>query len=394
MLRIKLIVAAVIYFAVSPAFSTGELTGEELRVLQKINADSNKRQAAISVLAAPVSQRLQSSASLPVTGQAKRGRTEQIKTVSILRTPPVGSVPELLSRNVEPIREEEKLKQYSPCAGLNFMLRQNWTDIGFVSCPQTVDKATGAEVSYTDNKAKNNRTWAINGTAALVYNSLTGNPDGSFVPYNITAGTYVTMNRVVNSAAAAVSSDVDKIAYGGLLELGYVTIGGANYFRVRGGSVENNLKETISTNITGEFIPVDYRYNIHYPFRPFGGTAPFIMRIDPAFLVQYAKLTTPNGQVLDFSGRDEALRVGPQLALNFFPLPGRQDFFSRMRGKVSYHWAEETFSGRNFSLFQSDVGYNLDEAGYFALTFIYNRGRDEDTGEYKNLFKVSLTGKI
>jgi len=394
MLRTKFIAVAILVIAASPAFAMSDLTEEELRILQKINANSSKRQAAIGVLNAARSQVIDNSVPVSATVRARRRRTEQPRSVAVLPTLEPDSIPNLLQKNVENVRGE--LRQYNlECAGLNFMLRQSWVDIGYVSCPQTVDKATGAEISYTDNRAKNNRTWAINGTAALVYNSLTGNPGDPFVPYNVTVGTYVTTNRTMNSAAAAGSSDVDKIAYGGVLELGYVRTGrGANYFRVRGGSVENNLKGTVATNITGEFIPVDYLYRVHYPFRPFGGTAPFIMRVDPAFLVQYAKLTTPNGQVLDFSGRDEALRVGPQLTLNFFPLPGRNDFFSRMKGKISYHWAEEIISGRPFSLFLADASYNLDQAGHFALSFIYNRGRDEDTGEYKNLFKVALTGKI
>jgi hypothetical protein len=287
-------------------------------------------------------------------------------------------------------QDEAPNRAYERCRGFVPLLRKDWKDIGIANCPQSVAKATGAEISYSRDQIKQNTNWSLDGTAALLYNFAGA---GS---YSTSTGVYVTANRSTNSAVPEADANANKLAYGGVFEYGTVNSGdvySASYFRVRGGSVEDRIKKTTASNLTLEWLPVyeDYsRVHIHSPFRPFAGV-PLIVRFDPSLLVQYASIVN-GSRPLAFNDMNRALRIGPQLAMTLYP--GTSDFFSHFVGAVSYHWAYETYSGRGLSLFQSSLTYNFDKDGYIGLTGSYGRGNDEDTGALSNIYKISLTGKI
>src|SRR6266851_1003529 len=324
----SLLAALCVVAVCSPVFGgTPPLTDEEQRLLEKIRSKKDKRQAALQLL----------------NQNAKRPNVDQHPVAALPTAPTATSRPILQSPtgNLDPLptlphKNETNIsapQQYSACPGLNLLLRQDWNDIGYLNCPQPVEDATGAQISFTDDRAANNRVTAIHGTAALVYNSVTGTPQSPLAPYDTSLGAYVTVNRAFNSSAAQSKSNADKLAYGGLAELGFDTSTGANYFRVRGGGVENHLKNTTAANITGEWLPVYTPLNIHYPFRPLG-VAPFIVRFDPVLLVQYTTVAGKN-QLLDFNNRSEAFRIGPQLTMNLFPLPGSPALISRLSGSIT-----------------------------------------------------------
>ncbi len=287
-------------------------------------------------------------------------------------------------------RDDAPNNAHAKCRGFVPLLRKDWKDIGIANCPQDVAKATGAEISYSRDQIKQNANWSLDGTAALLYNFAGA---GSY--YTSTGG-YVTANRSTNSAVSEADANADKLAYGGVFEYGTVTSGdvySANYFRLRGGGVEDRIRQTTASNLTFEWLPVydDYsRVHIHSPFKPFAGL-PLIVRFDPSLLVQYAGIVN-GSRPLAFNDRSRALRIGPQLTMTLYP--GTSDFFSHFAGSVSYHWAYEAYSGRGLSLFQSSLTYNLDKDGYIGLTGSYGRGHDEDTGARSDIYKISLTGKI
>jgi hypothetical protein len=291
----------------------------------------------------------------------------------------------LAAAPVEPPRE------VSPCAGFNLLLRADWKDIGLLSCPVSTEKAAGAEISYTGDRVAKNNVFTARGTAAFYYTSVVDGPG----VFDRSIGAYLTINRVINSAPAAVKGDSDKIAFGGTAEIGIEHERGANFFRVRGGVVEDRLKNTSSANVTAEWVPVySDRKNgifIHRPFPVFGGA--MILRFDPVLLAQYAAVTGKN-QVLDFNDQAHAFRVGPQFTLRILPGLVESEFWSRLSGEVTYHWAYETYSSRGISWFQSSVTYNIDDAGQFGITGSYRKGRDEDTGTLTDIYKIALTGKI
>lgn len=280
--------------------------------------------------------------------------------------------------------------ELSKCAGWTLLLRQDWKDIGLITCPDTTEKAKGAELSFSYDRVVSNQIWNLHGTAGLVYSSLLDAP-GVFAK---SSGVYVTANRVFNSSPAQVKGDSDKIAFGGVGEIGVQTLhAGTHYFRVRGGAVEDRLKNTSSANVTAEWIPVysDGVIRIHRPFPVFGGIAS--VRFDPTLLVQYNVVTGKN-QLLDFNGQTQAMRVGPQLGLHVFPIAEPDSFWSRVSADVTYHWAYETFSRKGISWLDSSITYNIDPDGQFGITASYRKGRDEDTGTVTDIYKIALTGKI
>jgi hypothetical protein len=292
-------------------------------------------------------------------------------------------------------KQETTVPQLSRCAGLIALLRQDWQDVAIGSCPDTVDKATGAQISYSDDLAANNRVWSAQGTAALLYNSIIPNNPQAVSLFDTSFGGYVTIDRVTNSSPAKSSANVDTVAYGGVAEIGIsspANIGWVNYFRVRGGGVEDDLKGTTSINVTAEYIPVNPYLNIHTPFEPFG-TAPFIVRFDPELIAQYDDATGKKN-LLAFNNRPEALRLGPELTMKIFPLPGAPDFISHFTSSTTYHWAYESYSASNFSWFQTALTYNIDKAGHLGWTGSYQRGQNENTGVFTNIYKIALTGKI
>ena len=266
--------------------------------------------------------------------------------------------------------------------------------MGYGPCPDTIDKATGAQISYSNDRVANNQIWAMHGTAAVLYNSIVANSPDEFDLYRTSFGLYTTINRSLNSSVTKSKSNVDTVAYGGVAIFAFSTppdVGWTHYFRVRGGGVEDHLKDTTAGHVTAEWLPVNPFLYIHYPFQPFG--APVIVRLDPELVLQYDSITGKN-QLLGFNNRHEAMRVGPQLTVKILPMPGAPDFVSRFNGSITYHWAYETYSKTNLSWFQTALTYNLDQTGYIGLTASYQRGRDEDTGANTNVYKVSLTGKI
>jgi hypothetical protein len=279
---------------------------------------------------------------------------------------------------------------FGSCPGFGFFLRKNWTDIDLLSCPTDASKATGALLSYSDDWVKRDTTWSAIGTAALIYA-----PGNGF-----STGVYTSVDKVTNSASAQASSNANQIGFGGFLQYGVVNaplnsnVYSANYFRLRAGAVEDNIKNTTNANIIAEWIPVYYdldeKIGFHAPI-PIPGTAA-VFRIDPEILAEYVDVTGKK-QTSSFNTQTEALPVGPQVTLRLYP--GTSDFWAHFVPTLSYWLAYEPYSGRSISWLDDSLAYNLDKDGHLALSFSYQRGNNVDTaGTFTKMYLVSLTGKI
>ncbi|MCK1270825.1 MULTISPECIES: hypothetical protein [unclassified Bradyrhizobium] len=362
---------------------SSELTAAEKAILRKIGEDPEKRVQAAGMLGTnPTGGPKDAWGAVPSARPRERIVHRDVFS-------------ELVRKQERPREElplKRKTQEFSPCAGFKFLLRQDWKDIGFLECPKEAADAVGAEVAFTDDRLNKNRIWSVDGTAALVYTSATSDPDEWWIPYYKTFATYVTSHRSFNSSTALMGSDIDKLAYGVAAEFGWVTDGGANYVRFRGGQVENNIKGTTSANITAEFIPVYFPLYFQRPIiQPLG--LPISLRFDPELLVQYSQITGGTN-VLDFNGRNQAFRVGPQVSLFVFPETAGTNFLSKLNGSLAYHWAYETYSGKPIDWLQAALTYNIDAAGHLAVAFTYKRGRDEDTGAFADIYRIGLSGKI
>jgi hypothetical protein len=305
-----------------------------------------------------------------------------------LNTPATGTPAPEPSKRVAILskRSDSQSNPYKDCTGFIPLLRQNWKDIDIANCPEAVAKATGATISYTGDRVKNNNSWAVDGTAALIYNA-------KGEEFATSTGAYVTVNRLSNSAKSQADNNADTLAYGGYFEYGtafsdWPYYGG--YLRVRGGGVDDRIRGTNSGQATLEVIPVvaDGNFRVHTPFEPIPG---LVLRVDPELIVQYDRIVG-GGKTLAFNNLSEALRVGPQVTLKVFP--GTSEFLSHFVGSVTYHWGYETYSQRGLDWFQTALTYNFDPEGYIGLTGGYKRGHDENTGVFTNIYTISLTGKI
>jgi hypothetical protein len=279
----------------------------------------------------------------------------------------------------------------SPNGSWQFLLRQDWQDIGVLAIPTPVDKATGASISYSNDGIAKDETWATHATGAIVYQLLNDQGPGQTTPFWETFASYATVNKLYNSNPKLASKNIDTLAGGGAIELGYddAKAETQNYFQFLAGAVQDNIKNTTSVNATAAWIPANVNYHIHSPSQLFGI---FGYRFEPEFLAQYASTTDPKN-VLLFSDRDQSFRIGPQLSLIFFPYVTSDSPWSNLSANILYHWWYEAYDGSEKHWMKAQVVYNLDKTGNFALTGSYQQGNDETTGQPTNLFMVSLSGK-
>ena len=224
----------------STALAAEPLTPDEKKVLAKIKSDPEKKQQATLDLGGTS----QNSTTAPTQKSAAKNQpSSPAQPASPAKQP--DPITELLNKNRNKPPAEQ---QYSDCPGFNLLLRQDWKDLGNAAgndCPPSVDGAQGAQISFANDQIAKNRIATIHGTVALIYNTITGDIPGQ--PYAVSYGAYTTVNQLSNSAVSKMKSNADTIAYGGLIDLGIVNppgwpAGWANYLRVRGGAVEDNIK--------------------------------------------------------------------------------------------------------------------------------------------------------
>jgi hypothetical protein len=255
--RAALTVVLLINF--SSALLARSLTPEEREMLDGINSDPEARQQASAHLKPKTTKKVAQTRK----GSAADSTSKQPDTISTPKQP--DTITQLLQSNEHKAPSE---RQYSPCAGWNFILRQNWKDVGNAAgaaCPGPAADAQGAQISFANDLAANNRVVTINGTAAILYNSITGDVPAP-LPYAVSFGAYTTVDDVSNSATSQIKSNIDTLAYGGLINLGYNTSTGGSYFMLRGGVVEDFVKNTTAGNAVLDWSPVVYPLYIHYPY--------------------------------------------------------------------------------------------------------------------------------
>jgi hypothetical protein len=375
--------------ALSSALSANPLSPAEQKLLDSINSDPEKKQEAFAQLHATPAARDTSAQPKP---KAKKA-SPTLKTAAPSTTKQPDAITQLIESNEHKAPSE---RQYSPCAGWVFLLRQDWKDVGNAAgaaCPGPAANAQGAQISFANDRAANNRVATINGTAAVLYNSITGDVPAP-LPYAVSFGAYTTVDDVSNSATSQLKSNIDTLAYGGLLNLGYTTSTGGNFFMLRGGIVEDYIKNTTAGNAVLDWSPVNNQLYIHYPYHFASIGLPIITRFDFDLVARFDS-TTGKNQILAFNNMQDSLRLGPELALNIVPDPGYvSGALSRFSALFGYNVWYETYSKKQLNWFTSSLVYNIDDAGNFGIKGTYNRGQDENTGKWTNIYKIGLSGKI
>jgi hypothetical protein len=272
---------------VSSALSAKPLTPEQVAALDAIKSDPEATQQA--------QLRLGSAPKTPDTSAQPKAKTKSdTQAKKSAAAAPAPEEPDAITKLIQ-INEYKapSERQYSPCAGWKFVLRQDWKDLGNApgtACPDSAANAQGAQISFANDMAAKNQIATINGTAALLFNSISGDVPAP-TPYAVSFGAYTTVDNVSNSAASQLKANVDTLAYGGLLSLGYTNSVGANYLMLRGGAVDDFGKNTTAGNAVLDWSPVIYPLYIHYPyhFESFG--IPIITRFDPDLVARFDSAT-------------------------------------------------------------------------------------------------------
>lgn len=275
-----------------------------------------------------------------------------------------------------------------PDQSLIFLLRKDFEDIGLLSRPTPTAKAGGAEFSYTRDNVARDTTFAGTGTIAVAYNYLNGDIYDRFI--GITVSPYVSWNRELHSKK--IDDNVDTKTLGIAGEVGFQNgiFDGSDYVRGRAAGISDDILGSTNVSATLEWLPT---------YAWLAGSVPgtyLNFNFMPEVKVQYDR-TTAAGKVLAFSGRNEALRIGPELNLQFrvyAPDGAVYDLLRRFSGNVTYHWWTEAYSSRTNSWLDASLTYNLDEAGHVGVKASYKRGRSEETGALFDLYKLSLSAKL
>jgi hypothetical protein len=306
------------------------------------------------------------------------------------------------------------------------IVRKDFANIGIVNLPTPPSGATGATVSYSNDRVAKDVSWLIQGVGTVGYSF---DPVGPF-NYEL-VGVYGGINKFTNTANKPKTPSMDNVIDGALLEIGTLSQNQAgnflNFFRFKAGSVENNIapekvkigkimytttQSETQFSTTGEWIPAydltflpnDFRTIINggnvTPFNIVG--LPSIIQaiqigFEPELIAQYDN-TFNSANILAFSGRSSALRLGPEVGLLIFPFPNITNLsLDKLSIITFYHWYHE-FEGDHTSYsFQTNLNYKIADLGgigNLGFTIGYSRGSDENTGKKVNLFKIGLTGQL
>jgi hypothetical protein len=331
-----------------------------------------------------VAVKCETGAAKPAAAQSKPSRPSQ--ATNSVNSKSASTTPQI------PLNAEFPVTKY--------FIRNDWTDLGLLGAGCTgnlnapsVDQAKGASVSFTRDYAGNNKIWAAQGMAAAVFSDClnippsVGSSNSGLVEKSIAV--YAQINSDYNSSAAlAKKNNLDTRTAGLSGELAYLTGGDYNVVRVTPNVVFDNIKGTTAFAIAAQYIPVWISQpGIWRHYNLFGD---FWFQFDPTFDVQYAN-AMGHSSPLQFSGKDQSLRLGPELTFLVTPLNIAGSYLQNIGISETFHPWYDTYANRGSYWWANSIYYNF--TSNFAVSFSYDRGLDENSGTMTNQYVASLTGK-
>lgn len=297
-------------------------------------------------------------------------------------------------------------KDSAPSSPISYLLRNDWSDVGllgtcFAAKGSGVDtsKAKGASVSFTRDYAGNNKIWAAQAMGAAVYTecNLSIPPPRPDVPgfrgvFEKTVAIYAQINSDYNSdAKLAKKNNQDTRTLGLSGELGYLYGMDYNVIRLTPNVVFDNIKNTTAAAVKLQYVPIWVNYSYLWHWEPlFGG---LLFRFDPTLDFEYAN-AIGHSAPLQFSGKDQSFRIGPELTFRLAPDADPNNFFGHIGFLETFHPWYDTYRAGGSYWWSNSVFYNIDQKDNIAVSFSYNRGLDENSGVMTNQYILSLTGKI
>jgi hypothetical protein len=293
--------------------------------------------------------------------------------------------------------------------GFSFLLRSDFTDLGPLSCTHDSATAQGATFSWANNLLTGQNSVAADGVAAFdftCYDPDTGKCGGpglqgfSIGPYLQGDNTYQfepTKSQAHNGYTPTPGGFVEVALNS---PFGFT---GNDDFRFRDGEAFASTN-TNSNSFVGEWMP-NYNFgnyrNIGFA-NEIGVTGIYYIPA-PELMVQYDRLDAGTSKNLIFSTRNESLRIGPQLSVQFLldknkiPDGPLYNFLSGSSVTVTNHESWDDYSGREYSWTQVAITYTAPappgDQLRFGATASYGYGNSEATGNKTNQVKVGLAVK-
>jgi hypothetical protein len=198
------VLTVVFLLSFAPAPSAKPLTPEQIAALDAIKSDPEATQQAQSRLG------LASKASVTSARPKSKAKANSvIQAQDSVAAAPTSKQPDAITKLIQSNEHIAPIeRQYSPCAGWNFILRQDWKDLGNAAgaaCPGSAANAQGAQISFANDLAAKNQIATINGTAALLFNSITGDVPAP-TPYAVSFGVYHYCRQRVELCGVAVEN--------------------------------------------------------------------------------------------------------------------------------------------------------------------------------------------
>ena len=289
------------------------------------------------------------------------------------------------------------------------LLRNDFSDLGPLSCTHSQVSAQGATFSYANNLLTGQNSAAGDGLLALEYTYINraatffkAGAMGAYIQADDTYQFQPTSKQLQNGNTLTPGGFAEVVLVNQVFGYGW------DDFRIRGGEAIVNTG-TRSDTFVGEWIPT-YRlgHQIQLALPTQLGSAPISYTFTPELMVQYDHFDGGPKTALLFASRNEALRVGPQFQLILTPDTHISSFVSadwasilqRVSLILTNHESWDQYTGKEYSWSAVALSYTFPpwlkfpNAPSFGLSASFGAGNSEGSGNYTKQFKIGLAAKL
>jgi len=300
-------------------------------------------------------------------------------------------------------------------ANFSLVVRSDFSDLGPLNCTHDLISAQGATLSWANNLLTRQNSAALDGLVALDYTYI-GAPGSDLVGFSVAP--YLQGNDTYQfQPTKSQAINGDTVTAGGFAEIAFVnpflkaaanplTVG-FDDFRIREGAAFASTG-TRSDSFVFEWIPSyqlgRYR-NIGLPNEI--GASALYYTISPELMVQYDHLDGGPNKNLIFSTNNQALRVGPEVVLQFNiekdALPTSvpkllREFLGNTSALITNHESWDTYTGKEYSWTAISVSYTFpgynNGPSHLGVSTSYGFGNSEATGNVTRQAKLGLAVKF
>jgi hypothetical protein len=280
-------------------------------------------------------------------------------------------------------------------APLPFLFRDAYSIYSLLSPPPPRERATGTQISYTRDKLAHNdivsAKGAIIGWDVISIKSDSDNPlaGAGFTRMLLAPG--IEFDQTRNRANS--KKDNDYLAFKFIGELEKETAGSLfplQYFRFSGYWKTDSRGSSQIGGAYAEWEPYNLDLAIGVAPRLFGGPVQF--RWSPILHAEIEKVFD-SGSLVGVHTGDAYARIGPIVGADMFFAEGPLRRLV-LGAQYRYLWtALENGNVKDVRYFQTTASYNLDEAGYTALSVTYRDGVTPGNATRVKEIKSGLTIK-